>query len=353
MIYGLGLGKGTIKLVPLLCLNTTMISTPEELTKETILKYVDERKIYEQVLGHEAELYQLIKSPLRQDKNPSFNLYINKYNGRIWFKDLGTGKSGDCFRLIEMLYGYSYHETLLYIDDLFNLNIAKGESFINNKPNQFPSRISKPKRRSLIQIKHKPFNQYDLTTWKQWNITLKYLKYFQVFHARYVWINGYRVDRLSYTENNPTYAYLFGKRFKIYKPKEKDKQWKWRSNCSKEDIQGWKQLPEKGNHLIITKSYKDVIMHRTIGLPSIAPNGEGYSIPYNKVADIKRRFKNIHIIYDNDTTGIENAKVIAEKYDLPYSYIPKEYNEKDPCEFVETYGIKKYKKLLLDFNIIS
>lgn len=48
------------------------------------------------------------------------------------------------------------------------------------------------------------------------------------------------------------YAYKVYNHFKIYKPLA-DKYTKWRNNLTEYDIQGYKQLPKKGDILIITK----------------------------------------------------------------------------------------------------
>ena len=53
------------------------------------------------------------------------------------------------------------------------------------------------------------------------------------------------------------YAYKVNSKFKIYRPLN-SKYTKWRTNLEITDIQGYAQLPDTNDLLIITKSLKDI-----------------------------------------------------------------------------------------------
>ena len=79
--------------------------------------------------------------------------------------------------------------------------------------------------------------------------------------------------------------------------------------------------------------------------------GEGY-IPKQQVIDeLKSRFKNIYILFDNDydkdiNVGKQYAEFLSKTFDIPYIEIPSEYKAKDPSDFVKKYGREKLKILI-------
>jgi len=119
------------------------------------------------------------------------------------------------------------------------------------------------------------------------------LRSFGVQPISHFWVNGTR-----FTCNTITYAFKFKDRYKIYAPYDKEN--KWLSNTRKTDIQGYSQLPTKGERLIITSSLKDVMCLNAAGYHSIALQSE-MEVPDEKlISKLKDRFKTIEILYDND-----------------------------------------------------
>ena len=121
---------------------------------------------------------------------------------------------------------------------------------------------------------------------------------------------------------------------------------KWRGNLSSLDIQGFEQLPEYGDLLIITKSLKDVMVLYEMGYDAIAPPSESSEIPEVVIYNIKRRFKKILVIYDRDATGMRFARSIVNKWKFDFAFINKKYNTKDISDFVKAYSIDDAKRLL-------
>ena len=77
-----------------------MFRTREELTKENILKYISEEDIFRKYIGHNFNLGESFKSPLRDDDDtPSFNVYYNIEQGRVLYKDFGR-TSGSAFTFV-------------------------------------------------------------------------------------------------------------------------------------------------------------------------------------------------------------------------------------------------------------
>ena len=148
------------------------------------------------------------------------------------------------------------------------------------------------------------------------------------------------------------YGYKIFNSFKVYRPKSKLKKDKWRSGCGQYDIQGWTQLPDSGELLVITKSLKDIMVLSLFGIPSIAPHGENTLLPRNVVDEAKKRFKRLIMLYDYDDGGLAGVKKMQEEYDIPYTFIPKHYLDiygvKDISDHIKEFGRESTEKLIKD-----
>ena len=118
------------------------------------------------------------------------------------------------------------------------------------------------------------------------------------------------------------------------------------SNCNTYEIQGYEQLPNNGDTLIITKSLKDVMVLHKLGYTAIAANSENTLIPEKVLIELQNRFKNIIIFYDTDLPGIKGAKAMRDKYNLDCIIIPRKYGVKDISDFIKEHKIIKTKKML-------
>lgn len=310
-----------------------------DLNKDYILSKITEYAIYCHYLGEKFRIGDVFSSPLRdKDEHPSFGIF-KANNGTLMFKDLGTGESGDCFKFVKlMLNKRTYKSAMLEIYTELILNVNNKRSFnVNTTP--------KEKERADLGIQRGKFAKYDLDYWLQYNITEEILKKFDVNKCYKV----YKKDEIIryHNKNNPIYAYKIFNNFKIYMPlAEKGK--KWLSNLTPFDIGGYKQLPAEGDLLIISKALKDVMFLYSIGIPAICPSSETANIPSNIIDKLKNRFKKIIIWYDNDEAGINAAKKMNKKYNIPYTYIPVEEKEKDLTDYCIMHGINKTKELIYE-----
>ena len=133
-------------------------------------------------------------------------------------------------------------------------------------------------------------------------------------------------------------------KFKIYRPYNKVNE-KWLTNCTITDIQGYEQLPNSGDLLIITKSLKDVMTLYSLGYTAIAVNSENTLIPKIIMSDIKKRFKKIIVFFDNDKSGIDGATKFCKEFSIPNMQTP-EGGAKDISDFIKAYNITKTLKFI-------
>ena len=139
------------------------------------------------------------------------------------------------------------------------------------------------------------------------------------------------------------YVYKVYDKLKIYRPLAIKKE-KWIGNTTKNYILGYKQLPEQGDLLIITKSLKDVMCLKSLGYNSISPSSEGTLLPEIVIKDLSNRFKQLIVLFDNDTQGIKSAQKIKTIYNINNITIPLDLEVKDISEYYN-----KFKNQTINF----
>ena len=133
--------------------------------------------------------------------------------------------------------------------------------------------------------------------------------------------------------------------FKIYRPLA-DKYTKWRNNLTPYDIQGYEQLPKKGDLLIITKSMKDVMCLYEMGYTAISPASESTFLTPDVIDALKLRFKRILICFDRDVPGVKNMRKISLKTGLNGFLVHKKFKSKDISDAVKNNGFDIVKNWL-------
>lgn len=322
----------------------------EKVTPEEILKRTTEYDIYSYYMPTKFKIGSIMSSPFREDKHPSFGIFKNKRGSDLLFKDQATNESGDCFKFVKMMFNINYKQALEQIWD----DIIAGKLKVSNK-GKYVQDVYKY-RRKIISVKRKNFTSVDDEYWGQYHIDRDTLKKYNVSPISMFWVDDY-LSNIKYTPENPIYAYRIFNSFKIYNPKTNVKKDKWRSNCGVNDIQGWEQLPECGNTLVITKSLKDVMALSLFNIPAIAPQGEHQLIPSKVVNEAKKRFKRLIMLYDYDSAGVSGATKAKEEYGISIVYIPKHYLElydaKDVSDYIKEFGLDKTHTLLKELKILN
>lgn len=294
----------------------------------------------------------VINSPLRRDLKPSMGLY-SRDGRRIYFKDFKTGKSGGVIDLLSLMWGLNIPHTVEKIlKDIPNFiecnkNILKYES-TGEKKITFSKDID-------IRCKVRKWKQWDIDFWKQYGISVEWLEFGNIHPISNIFI----IDVLSGdTKVIPAdkYAYAFYEfkdgieSIKIYQPFSELYKWRNKHDASVWDL--WEQLPPYGDKLIITSSRKDALcLWENTEIPSISLQSETYLPKKHVVQQLKGRFKDIYVLYDNDfdkeiNTGKCNGELMAKTFGLHYLELPIESEVKDPSDLVKKWGRKTLKKVI-------
>lgn len=321
-------------------------------TLSDILEKTTEANILSFYLGV-TEVPCIIHSPLRKDNRPSFGLYSP--NGkRIYFVDFATKDRGGVFDLLCQMWGCSYKEVLIRINkDIPKLCFIGTPNVHKHIPCTVRSTIE-CKKSTDLQCKVRDWASYDVEYWESYGISLDWLKYAEVYPISHKIIikNG---NKYVFKADKYAYAYVEHKEgkvtLKVYQPFNKDG-YKWSSNIDRSVWSLWTKIPKFGNNLIISSSVKDCLnIMCNLGIPAICMQGEGYKPKPQIIEELKSRYKNIILFYDNDynnpdNPGKKDSMELSLEYNLKRVEIPVKYESKDPSDLFKKYGRDRYLEIM-------
>lgn len=315
-------------------------------------------QIFERVSDFDILTYYLgyfnipcsIKSLIREENNPSFGLFYNDC-GQISWKDFKTGQYGNVINLLQIKFQLTFAELITKLNnDIDKIQLNEREvSFITHSKSK---RTYKSSYTNLL-VRRREWEEYDFNYWQQYGISKSTLELGRIYPIDYFFL--VKEDFSQSTFKSDKYAYAFVEKkdgivtIKLYQPFSKNFKWLNKNNSSVWEL--WDMLPECGKDLIISSSRKDSLcIWENWQISSIALQSETTS-PKEKVVDeLKGRFDNIYVFYDNDYTKSDNtgqifAQQLCKKFNLKNIYIDEKWEVKDPSDFVYRYGRDKFNKL--------
>lgn len=308
-----------------------------KITKEFLLSKNSEETYMSYYLGVPVKK-GLFRSPLRSDNHNTCSFFRGR-SGNLYFKDFATGQCLTFEGVVMEKYHCTYPNALKII--------AKDFGYIQSSGVKKQEIKIQPKfegeKETFIQVEIKDFSESELKWWNSFGVTKQTLDKYKVYSIKTVFLNG-NIYAQS-TQHSPIYGYYFGKKenieqWRIYMPKRKE--FRFIGNVSTKIIQGYKQLPDNGKLLVITKSMKDTMLLSSLGIPAVAPNSETQFVSEKLLDEFRERFKNIVLLYDSDLTGVRFMNKIRKQYrDLIVCMIPRKYEAKDISDFYQKYGRSK------------
>lgn len=326
------------------------------ITKEDILREVGEINVFKHYTNIKVELNKITISPLRNERNASFG-YFKSRTGEILFNDFVLG-GGDCVKFVMLKFNLTWFEALSKIAIDFQIDDAyivkkniKTQSKAVSKKFEFDDKDSLLENfnKLTIQIRKRHWKLLDYNFWNSFGITKETLERYNVSPVDYIFLNGQPI-------NADIYAYAFKEEkdneitYKIYQPF--NPHYKWINNHNNSIWQGWTNLPEKGETLIITKSLKDVMsISDVMGIPSISLQAESTKPKDKIINELIGRFFTIYVLYDNDydsevNWGEKFGEDLAKKYNFIQLKIPDKYKSKDFSDLIKNYGREEAKHIL-------
>jgi hypothetical protein len=287
----------------------------------------------------------VIRSPLREDKNPSFGFYYG-HNDKVRFIDYANKDvRGDVLDLLQLYFKKPLYAVIdkVYNEDLDEIgNKHKEENnillFSGGKPSAKPKAAS----RKEIDIITRKAEQYDYEYWGQYGIDKKWLvngDVFPISHVMYYDKDNNKTTTVSVEKYS--YAYRECKdgitTYKVYRPF--NEKYKWSNDCNSSIWELWSKLPPTGEKLIITSSRKDALcIWANVGIPSVSLQSEATLPKPHIIQELKDRFDKIYVLYDNDETGKKYSEKFCELFNTIKIEIPIEYECKDPSDLYKEKG---------------
>ncbi len=289
----------------------------------------------------------LINSPLRIDKKPSLALYSP--NGtEVNYKDFSTNEGGRIWTLLSKMWSCSYIEVQRRIhNDLGDKSLG-----VKTNVGSYTNRNIKISQYIDLQCRVRDWRDYDIKYWASYGISLKWLKYADVYPISHKIIIK---DNTSYAFGADKYAYAYAEfkegntTLKIYQPFN-TKGFKWSNRHDKSVISLWTKVPEYGDKVCICSSLKDALcLWANTGIPALAIQGEGYNMSNTAVNELKRRFKQVFICLDNDEVGIKDAINLSSNTGFTNIVLPQFDGGKDISDLYKVLNNKEqFKQLILN-----
>lgn len=318
----------------------------DSVSLDDILSKVTEADILSYYLGV-TEVPCIINSPLRQDRRPSFGLY--SIDGRrIFYTDLSTRDRGGLFDLLGHMWNCSYREALIRVNE--DISKFNGSASIHTYTPCTVRSASTYNKDTDLQCKVRDWRDYDIEYWASYGISLEWLKYAEVYPISHkIVIKG--GQRYVFGADKYAYAYVEHKEgkvtLKIYQPFNKAG-YKWSNKHDKSVISLWTKVPEYGDKICICSSLKDALcLWANTNIPSLSIQGEGYNMSDTAISELKRRYKEIYILLDNDEAGLKDGLSLSESTGFTNVVLPKFEGGKDISDAFKILGKEKWLKLIV------
>lgn len=289
------------------------------------------------------------KSPLREERHSSFNLYRHEKSGKIYFKDFVLGY-GDCIEFVKLLFNVDWQEA----KDIIKRDILRDNMILKDYQPVHRERFKQEvDDRVVIQEYRRHWTRDDLAFWNRFGADQPALQLFRT-HACY----SYDVIKGPYThevweryDRSPLYVFDFlSGHKKCYMPFEDKGYLKWRGNLDDNDIFGEWLLPEEPVKAgFIVAGNKDTISFfckivREIGnCFVVALPAEGSYLPLHVYKKLKHYAPNLYSLYDPDEAGEKGGDKLFEQWnitplsDLLKPFIPAGEKKVDFAELVDKY----------------
>lgn len=298
--------------------------------KEQLLTKISQEEIMEKYFMIPINFSSKYSNPFRDDRKPGC-YFSYSTSGTLYFIDYASEKiSYDCFDIAELRTGIPFKELISYIYD--DLEVA-------NREIQVAPKIQTERELCDIRVQLCSFDEADLEWWNQYQIKKRHLEFFNIRKCCGVWINN---ELWTKGELDPVYRYRQKDQIKIYRPLAK-KEDKFRNNYFGGLVDGWMQLPVKGDVCFIQKAMKETVSMYTQGFTAIGVRSETTMISKNTYELLKNRFKFIIPYMDNDQAGLKMLEKYEKEYGLRGFCNPEGY-PKDFGDWIkeDKVGINKY-----------
>jgi hypothetical protein len=292
----------------------------QDLSIKSILAKIGPYDIYRFYLG-DFTLAKAMKSPFRKDKHPSFSVRMGQSG--LYHIDYGDESfRGDCFKLVQQLWGLTFDQALEKIDKDFGLGITGGPTRNYQRIIlQYDEPEMERKYVHILVITRK-LNSEELAYWNQYHLSADDLKKNHVYGVEKVYMNRRLIPNYG---KGLRFAYFSEPHWKIYKPTAKKGEKFYPNNIPNDMMEGLGNLMNCDIG-IITKSRKDRMVISKI-FPNVCStqNESPAAINEDNLTFIQQNCKQPYIAFDNDKPGKKASQHYTNEYGWKHINVPDHY----------------------------
>lgn len=285
-----------------------------------------------------------INSPLREDKNPSFGIYINNEH-HVRYIDYATDEKGGLLDLLMQLWHCTFKQAMDRICETLLSKNSLSKDSLTIKPKHIKTFTRHEKEEmTTIEVAVRPWKDYDYEYWRSYGVEPKWLHHAEVYPISHKIVtkrttDGSPIKRYVFTADRLSFVFVERKegkvQLKVYQPYN-TKGFKWCSRMDGSVISLWTKIPKFGNRVVICSSLKDALcLESQLHIPAIAPQGEGYDISDTAIKELKRRYKKVFICYDTDAAGRMDGEKLAQSTGF-INVVPDLGKEKDLSDYFKS-----------------
>ena len=339
------------------------------LTKENIFSLLDQETIIRKYFPGDYKLKKKVCNPFRNDSDAGCYFNWTRNNILVLFDHSHPEKGGNPINIVMLALNLDYKQALERINNDFGLGLISFDKKKSLTPLRKPVKTAnffrdmeakfKGFKKVHYKIETREWTVKDGSYWKdRYGVGCKLLMRYNVHPvSRYFmrkWNEATFNLRYTHKDKDPCYCAQFKEKktftsVKLYQPLTLEFNRKWGGNVSSYILQGYDQLPETGDLLVISSSLKDLLVLVNIGYNSVAPQGESVAISNSKMLELKRRFKRVVVLYDKDAAGKRESKKLAKAHDIEFAELPNiEQKAKDISDYRNILGSDKEIKKIID-----
>lgn len=162
-------------------------------------------------------------------------------------------------------------------------------------------------------------------------------QYFETYHIVVEVLEAFDVREIQHKDYGfgIVFPYLDGSSKTCYPNALPEDKWKSKNSDinTKVKVFGYSQLPAFGEMCFITGGEKDVLSFASYGFPAICFNSETSNFNGNLIHELKSRFDNLIVCFDNDKTGVNYSLLRSHEYGLSELRLPAKTGCKDISDF--------------------
>lgn len=288
---------------------------------------VSDDDIYRYICGSDIVVGNMYRSPLRDERTPSFGLY--EENGIIKWKDFGyPDSSGNkAINLLMESMGLGFAEAIKYANTEIKQNTTlKGSIKL---------KVNRESKSKLPFVKWSDIEKdYELNYWYlRYGIDRADLRRERIYSLDSLsWIGKDSETALTSVKNDPAFLYLLQEAtknkplsFKVYRPLTERRSDKFRQFNVSGVIEGWysyieeRKPNEKFGLTIICSSTKERLVLKKAGFRAINPTSEGSMGVFLRTRDLLNKLSERFVImYDADDPGFEASRKLNKETGWPY-----------------------------------